>query len=158
MPTDQDYAALLKRLETLEDEKRVRDLLTRYAFTVDCGDEEAMARLYSPDCVVYIDDRITLRGAEVRQIVLGEAHQSILPNCSHLMGPFVVEVDGDSATATGYAIVCVKEEAGSRIWRQSYGRWELKKTGGKWLVAKRWSRSVGREDAHDLFRDKLSQA
>ena len=144
--------SLLRRVEVLEDERAIQALLTRYGFAVDSGDAAATMRLYAEDCELDFDGAAFMHGrAETRNIVESEAHQSILPNCAHIMGPFAVQLDGTRATATGYATVYVREAGKTQIWRQAYGRWELEKRGGEWQVVKRLSRAVGSREAQDLL-------
>ena len=149
-------ADLKARIEALEDERAIQSLLTRYGLAVDSGDAEATARLYAEDCHIDIDSAAFMNGrAESRGIVTSPLHQAIMPNCAHVMGPFEVRLEGDRAVATGYATVYLKEDGQVRVWRQSYGRWELIKRDGRWQVQKRISRSTGRDDAQDLLRAGL---
>jgi uncharacterized protein (TIGR02246 family) len=146
-------ASLLKRVEALEDERAIQRLLTRYGLAVDGGDADATGEIYAEDCLIDIDAAAFMNGRnEARGIVASPAHQEIMPNCAHVMGPYAVELDGDRATATGYATVYLKEDGKVRVWRQSYGRWELVKRDGRWQVKTRISRSTGRDDCQELFR------
>jgi ketosteroid isomerase-like protein len=142
---------LRRRLQSLEDEREVRNVITRYCFAVDSNDPDATERQYWEDCVVSVDEKSFYRGSEVRNIVLNPIHQSILPNCSHILVPFVVEMNGDRAVATGYANVVVRNEngEGSRIWRQSYNRFELEKRSGVWKIARRLSFAAGSREAQE---------
>lgn len=149
-------ASLIKRIEALEDERAIQAVLTGYGVAVDAGDADATARLYAEDCHIDLDATTFMNGRDqTRGIVNSDMHQSIMPNCAHLMGPFVVQLDGDRATATGYATVYVKEDGQAKVWRQSYGRWELVRREGRWQVLKRISRSTGRDDAQAVLRAAL---
>ena len=149
-------AKLMQRVDALEDERAIQTVLTRYGFAVDSGDADGTANLYAEDCHIDIDGAAFMNGrAESRGIVTSPVHQSIMPNCAHVMGPFVVQLDGDQATATGYATVYVKEDGQVRVWRQSYGRWELVKREGRWQVLKRISRSTGRDDCQAVLNAAL---
>jgi uncharacterized protein (TIGR02246 family) len=149
-------ANLQRRIEALEDERAIQALLTRYGIAVDSGDAEATGQIYADDCLIDIDNASFMSGRrEARGIVTSPQHQAIMPNCAHVMGPFEVRLFGDRATATGYATVYLKEDGQVRVWRQSYGRWELIKRDGRWQVLKRTSRSTGRDDAQDLLRAGL---
>jgi uncharacterized protein (TIGR02246 family) len=146
-------AALAARLAAVEDELAITRLLTSYGFAVDGDDADACAGLYSPDALVTIDDVTTLQGRdEVRTIVTSDAHQAILPGCAHLMGPFAVQVSGDTATATGYATVYVADEAGRRVWRQSLSRWTLQRRPEGWRVQRRESWAIGRAQGQEIAR------
>jgi uncharacterized protein (TIGR02246 family) len=147
---------LARRVATLEDERAVVDLLTRYGFAVDSNDPSATAALYAEDCVVEIDGDDRIRSGEgMADMVRGRGHQSLLPNCAHQMGPFSVRVDGDRATATGYGRVYLHTEDGFRIWRVSAGRWELQRRDGRWVVTRRSSRAIGSASAQELLHDGL---
>ena len=159
MSVEERIAALEARLTRLEDERAVQAHLTRYGFAVDSGDVEAAADLFAEDCRIDIDKAVYMDGREeARQIVACDAHQALLPNCAHVMGPFVVELDGDRATATGYATIFLRTDGRSQVARQSFGRWELARRDGQWRITRRISRSVGREDTGEVLRGGLHPA
>jgi uncharacterized protein (TIGR02246 family) len=145
-------AALLARVEALEDERAVHDTLVRYGFAVDSDEADGMAALYAEDCEIDIDGTSFMHGrGQARGIVTSTIHQSLLPNCAHVMGPFVIQVDGPRAVATGYQTVFLDRDAQTRVWRQSYGRWELEKRDGRWQILRRTSRRVGHAEAQGLL-------
>ncbi len=154
--TNDIIAALTKRIEELEDERAIRTLLCNYALAVDGNNAEAMAQLYAEDCTIDIDSAAFFNGREdAKRIVTGDAHQSILPNCAHIMGPFSIAIDGDRAVATGYATIFVREAGEVGVWRQAYGRWELVKREGRWQILKRQSRSTGRIESQAILNAAL---
>jgi uncharacterized protein (TIGR02246 family) len=145
-------AALAARVQALDDVLAVHDVLVRYGLAVDAGDAAATAALYADDCDVDIDGVVRFRGRQdVHDMVLGDAHQAILGACAHLMGPYAVQVDGDRATAVGYATVYVREDATIAPWRQAYGRFELQRRDGTWQITKRVSRAVGSPIQSDVL-------
>ncbi|HQV57724.1 MAG TPA: nuclear transport factor 2 family protein [Ilumatobacteraceae bacterium] len=146
-------ARLEARVQRLEDERAIIDLLTSYGFAVDGDDPDLTADLFADDATVDIDCQIFMRGrAEIRGIVLSDAHQAILPHCAHVMGPFVVDVDGDHAVATGYATVYVLTDGTRQVWRQAAGRWTLQRIAGRWRVVLRESRALGSGAAQAMLR------
>jgi ketosteroid isomerase-like protein len=152
----EDFQDLARRVQALEDERAIQSTLTRYGFAVDSGDAEATMALYAEDTHIDIDTVAFMDGREAtRNIVESPTHQAILPNCAHIMGPFVVQLDGDKAIATGYGVVIVKEDGVAGIWRLSYGHWELERREGRWQITQRISRSVGRDDAQALLKAAL---
>ena len=149
-------AGLAARVQAVEDELAITRLLTSYGFAVDGDDAEGCADLYSPDAVFELDGEVALTGREeLRTIVTCDAHQAILPGCAHVMGPFSVEVDGDTATATGYATVYIAEAGRRKIWRQSLGRWELSRVNGRWVVTRRSSWASGRPEGQQAAREAV---
>jgi uncharacterized protein (TIGR02246 family) len=149
---------LAARLQAVEDELAITRLLTSYGFAVDGNDADACAALYSPGALVTIDDAVRLEGRdEIRTIVTSDAHQAILPGCAHVMGPFTVEVTGDTATATGYATVYVAREGGRLVWRQSLSRWTLQRRREGWRAQRRESWGIGREQAQGIAREGVGR-
>ena len=147
---------LTRRVQRLEDERAVVDLLTRYGFGVDSDEADGTAAMYAEGCTVEVDGTTSMRSRDdVAAMVRGRGHQSILPRCAHQMGPFSVRVDGDTATATGYGRVYLRSDDGFEVWRVSAGRWELRRRGEGWEVAHRWTRSIGTADAQRLLREGL---
>lgn len=156
--TNARLAALEQRVMQLEDERAILDLITRYGLAVDSGDVDATAALYALDCLIDIDGVNVMTGREeARQTVLSPTHQALLPNCAHVMGPFSVRVDEDRAVATGYATVFLKVDGVSRVWRQSFGRWELERREGRWQVTRRTSLGIGRDDGAALVTPALAR-
>lgn len=148
--------ALTSRVQALEDERAVVDVLTRYGFAVDSDDADGTGALYTEDCTIEIDGRTDIRSrGDVAGMVRGRGHQSLLPNCSHQMGPFSVRLDGDRATATGYGTVYLHTDDGFGVRRVSAGRWELRRIDGRWQIERRWTRAIGSAEAQQLLREGL---
>ncbi|HXC40623.1 MAG TPA: nuclear transport factor 2 family protein [Burkholderiales bacterium] len=151
------FEELLSRLQSLEDEREVRNVIVRYCFAVDSEDADATQAQHWEDCVVNIDDQTFYRGSEVRNIVTGPGQQAILPECAHVMVPFIVEMKGARATATGYASLIVKDKEGpgSYILRQACTRIDLEKRNGVWKISTRVSYVAGSNKARELLRNAL---
>lgn len=150
--------ALARRIETLEDELAVRDVLMRYCLAADGGDAQSAALLFDQNCNVDIDAAFFMKGSEqVRASLESNAHQSMLPRVAHITGPFHIQLRGDTAIATGYLTLFLKGESTS-VARQSLGRWEMQKRDGQWLIKSRIARSVGRTDTKELIRKSLDGA
>jgi uncharacterized protein (TIGR02246 family) len=150
--TQQLLTEALRRIQRLEDEAEVRNLLSSYGLATDGGSADATANIFAEDCHIDIDGVAFMDGRDqAHGIVSSPLHQEIMPNCAHIMGPFHVTWEGETAIATGYATVYLKEGDTVKIWRQSYGRWELVKRDRRWQVLKRTSRSTGRDDCQALL-------
>ena len=151
-------AELLERVRRLEDELEINRVLTRYGVAVDLGDADATAALYTDDTVIDLGTATPITGTDgARSLVLSERHQAILGRCAHTMGPFVVQVEGDTAIATGYVRVYISDPdmKNPRLWRLGYTKLTLRRAGSTWRIATRLSRSVGADDGAELLRDGL---
>jgi len=152
----EEIQRLKRRIEDLENESQIRAVLNSYGPAVDSNDAAKTSSLYAEDCTVDIDGAWFAHGREeTKNIVTSDAHQSILPNCAHIMGPYVVRIDGDRATASGYATIFVRRDGEVTIWRQSYQCWQLVKRDNRWQVVNRVSRSTGRQDGQALLQAAL---
>ena len=155
--TTPTIAELAARVQRLEDEREITRVLTRYGFAVDLGDADATGALYTDETVIDLGLTSEFRGTEgARQLVLDERHQEIVGRCAHTMGPFVIDVDidGDHATATGYVRVYISDPdmRNPRLWRIGYTKLELRRSGAKWQIAERLSRSIGADGGAELLR------
>ncbi|HJQ82841.1 MAG TPA: nuclear transport factor 2 family protein, partial [Candidatus Binatia bacterium] len=111
-------ADLARRVGALEDELAIHRQIVRYGFAVDTGDADAAAALFTPDTVYDVDGPLLMEGRDgVRGMIRGPRHQGMLPNCAHQIGPAVVGIEGDRATATGYSRVYVRGDDGIGIYR-----------------------------------------
>jgi uncharacterized protein (TIGR02246 family) len=150
--------ALAKRVQALEDELAIHRLIVRYGLAVDTGDAERTAAVFTPDGIYDADvRRMEGRGA-VADMVRGERHQAMVGNCAHQIGPAVVQVDGDRASALGYSRVYLRGDAGTAIYRVSFNRWELIRTAQGWQIAHRLTRILGHDEAVRIFADGLGDA
>lgn len=149
--------SLQRRVDELEAIVAVQQVLTSYGLAADTSNVPAMMALWSEDCVIEIDGTVLARGrAQSRRIVDSEMHCAIQPYSAHVMGPFRIAVNGpERAVATGYQTVYVREgqtaQGRSRVWRQSFGRWELRRTAGRWEIASRRSYAVSHPDLHEIL-------
>jgi ketosteroid isomerase-like protein len=146
-------ATLERRIRMLEDEAHIRSVLVAYGFGVDSGDASGTAALYTSDSLTVIDTNIIIDGAEgIHEMVLGSEHQSILPGCAHVMGPFEIRVDGDAAVAVGYATTFTRTDGDIGVWRQSVNRWDLVRRLETWVIARRESRSLDDPSASEFLQ------
>jgi hypothetical protein len=149
---EQTVADLVRRVRALEDELAIHRQIVRSGLAVDAGDADGAAAVFAEDAVYDVDGPLLMDGrAGVRAMVAGPRHQAMLPDCAHQIGPAVVELDGDRATAVGYSRVYLRREGGIGIYRVSFNRWELERRAGEWLIARRTTRLLGHADARRLF-------
>lgn len=161
----QKVERLERRLAEAEARLAVQQVITTYGLAADTNDIPAMMALWTDDCVIEIDGRVIAQGREQsRRIIESEVHQSIQPYSAHVMGPFRIDVtDAGHAVATGYQTVYVRKgqtaQGRSRVWRQSFGRWELRRRtgnfGDRWEIARRQSRAVSHPGVRELVEPTL---
>lgn len=169
---DSTDATWLQRLEQVESELAVRNLIARYGMAVDCGDAEAAAALHTEDCIYEVaapgtgrDDAdrhtqasLVMEGRQaIRDMVLGAGHQALLPFCAHTVGPLEVSVAGNRATAMGYSRLYHDEDGVTRLMRLGFNRWHLHRHKQLWLIAGRTSCPIGSEAAQQLLRDGIGE-
>src|SRR5262249_10740794 len=96
---ERTVADLARRVQALEDEVAIRDVITRYGPAADAGDAAGAAGVFTEDGVYDVDvGRMEGREA-VRALIAGERHQAMVGRCAHQMGPFVIRVRDQRARA-----------------------------------------------------------
>ena len=141
-------AELASRIQALEDELAIHRLIVRYGFGVDRGDADAAAAVFAEDGIYDVDGALYMQGrGDVRAMVNGPRHQAMVGHCAHQIGPAVVEVDGDRATATGYSRVYLQTVAGTHVYRVSCNRWSFVRRDVGWFIAHRTTRMLGHAEA-----------
>ena len=165
--------ALDERVRRAEDELAIRNVVVRYGLAIDIGDAEGTADTFTDDTEYDIGPLSTGDGTPVvihgrdgiiNDLVLGEGHQRLLPNCAHTIGPFMVRVEGDTAVAAGYSRIYHRDDMGGdndrfTLFRIGLNQWHLTRDeSGAWRVAHRSSRILGNEGAQDHLAEGLRRA
>ena len=152
----QQVEALSRRVQALEDELAIHRLIVRYGIAVDTGDAERTAAVFTPEGVYDADVRLMNGRGAVAEMVLSDRHQHMVGRCAHQIGPAVVRLDGDRAVALGYSRVYLRSDDDIGIYRVSLNRWELERSHGTWLIARRLTRLLGHAEAKAIFADCLT--
>ena len=101
---------LEKRVQALEDERSLRELLARYAFNADLGRSEAYVALYAEDGAIDGAHARHEGREELLRFITGKGHKSIEGRCQHFnCGPDILYIDGDEAVAEGYSFLLLRE-------------------------------------------------
>ena len=147
-------AALARRVQALEDELAIRNVIASYGPAVDAGDGDAAASVFTDDGVYDVDVGLMEGRTAVRAMIGGARHQAMVGRCAHQMGPVIVTLDDDGthAGAVGYSRVYLQTPAGTHVYRVSFNRWWLLKRDGAWLIARRLTRTLGHAEALDVLR------
>jgi ketosteroid isomerase-like protein len=157
---DDDLRARVERLEqrlrTVEDELEITRTVVEYGLAVDAGEAEATGQLFTEDAVFDVDATNVMHGrAAVEAMVLGRAHQSLLPNCAHTIGPIVIEINGDSARTTGYSRIYRATGDSFELFRIGCNQWELERSSPGWRISKRTTRVLGSLESQAILRSGL---
>lgn len=142
---------LEKRLLAVEDELAIYKIIVAYGFAVDSGDADWTASLFAEDAVFDIDATTAHGRRAIQDMVLGERHRALLPNCAHTVGPVTVVVDGDRATAHGYSRLYLRNGEQIDLWRLSFNRWLLERRSMGWQIVQRSTRLLGDEETASLI-------
>ena len=150
-------AGLEARVQALEDELAVTRTIVGYGFAVDTGDGPATGALFTEDAVFDVDGELVMNGrADVEAMVLDvNGHQRLLPNCAHTIGPAVVHVEGDAATATGYSRIYLHHGDDFVLFRVGCNHCDLRRVGDEWQIARRTSRVLGSAEAQRVLAQGL---
>jgi hypothetical protein len=146
---------LERRLRALEDRDAIREAIARYAYEVDCGEPPDWARVFSADIEMEAGKLGTSRGlGEIeRRFTRPEHLDAIREGSQHAYSNVVVdlEVDGDHATAWGYACVHTRKDGAWQVYTLGVNRWRLRREGTAWKFVERQRREVGEGDWRRLI-------
>jgi ketosteroid isomerase-like protein len=154
---DERVRLLEERLLRAEDVLEIGRLIASYGPAADSGDVEKTAAIWADDGRYEVPGFDIPPGRQgVADLLTADFHQALIAHGSaHLLSPHVIQVDGDRATATGYAFVVVPVTAdtakdGFRVLRSVATRWELQRHEQGWECVRRVNglldgRSVSRE-------------
>ncbi|WP_216892299.1 nuclear transport factor 2 family protein [Nocardia alni] len=158
-------ARLERRLAELEDEKQIRELLSRYGYYADARLDEEYFALFTDDCVM---DVSVGRGEDPYEIVRWEGLAQMREFLSvrtaghgdgfagrslHMQGNNLsVRVDGDDAVANNYSFILHQDGPELKLVSASLNDWRLVRRDGRWLIHERRRRMVGAPDTADILR------
>ncbi|CAN5181562.1 hypothetical protein BH09ACT10_BH09ACT10_19530 [soil metagenome] len=144
------------RVQLLEDELALRNLLARYAFNADMGRARAYADLYTEDGAIDLKDmdgpRFEGRESIYSDFITQPMATAAAGRTFHQASPTVFHIDGDNATGEGFGTVLYLGEDGSMtIVQGTYNHWTFRRVDGEWLIAERDFRQMGSPEASTMF-------
>jgi len=152
---EDQIADLARRVQALEDQVAIYQLIATYGPAVDSQSAQAVGELWSEDGVYDPSGVHTYAGrAAVEGLVYREPHLSYLQaGCAHVLSLPRVAVDGDTAVAVNHSRVYLRDGTSWRLERVSANRWELERADGAWRVRRRTNRLLdGDPAARELLR------
>lgn len=162
------------RLRIVEDKLAIYDLLASHPPSADTGSADYTISAYRDDGV--FDRGPSLDGAQGAEAIAAfiqrpEHHTAIRSGLAHFVGLPLVDLKGDTATATSYLMIVHLDRDGEprdlpnhgvstgyRIHRAVVNRWELERRDGRWVIARRTLLPADGSDPHlALLRKSLSE-
>lgn len=150
-----ELTELKAKVQELQDKEEIRDVLTRYAFNADLNRTENYLRLYTEDGSFVTDGlggMVVAKGKDniKKEILHSATHQSITNNSQHLQLDYLVTVDGDAASATGYHLITVKWVGGFGIFRCAFRTFRFQRVDRRWLINEVISVALGKPECQNL--------
>jgi hypothetical protein len=155
-------AAIETRLEELEDDRAIREVLARYGYNADMGRHDAWIDLFTLDgSISYPVNKDVVDGPATPKNTLGTArpeteayprhtgreqlkamiskpdgqHMNIEGRSLHIQGLNLrTTITGATAIAEAYNIMVVREGSAFELMSGSIGRWTLEKMDGRWRI------------------------
>lgn len=154
--TPDEVAALSARLQRVEDQLAIYQVISAYGPAVDSCDMDALARACAADACYEIADVGSARGWDaVRALFDAPMHRTLVQGgCAHVASLPHVRIDGDRAIATHYTqVLAHQDDGGFRCVRLSAHRWELERGPGGWVMKHRRTALLdGNALAQELLR------
>lgn len=141
--------ALAQRLLALEDERAILRTLNRYSHCMDYGLTKEWSECFTPDGVFDVKDLSGKRfhredGRTELAAYLASKKAPPEQYDKHIVAAPLVEIAGDTATATSYFIALGEGEEALEVHVYGLYRDTMVKTGGEWLIKERIATVEGR--------------
>jgi hypothetical protein len=154
MTDDVSMSSLDDTVKVLRDQSEIHDVLVRYGFAADNGDADGAAASYTAAAVYEADDLVFEGRDGIRELISGDINlRNVQNGCAHTVGPVVISVDGDRGAAVGYSRVYVRRGEEIVLFRAAVNRWDMERTDGRWLIARRVSYALGSHRARAVLAD-----
>jgi hypothetical protein len=132
---------LAAKVQALEDQLEIMQLVAQYGPAVDSGSGEAAAALWTDEGTFDAVPHLKMRGRDdITGMVHGAGHQSLIHNgCGHVLTVPHIVVDGNQATGRSYALNIRWDADADRFWvaRVSANTWRWVRTPQGWRIAER---------------------
>lgn len=160
---EERVAAIESRQAVLEDERAIRELISRYGFYADCGAHDSFVDLFTNDGVIELvggapagvtEPVVRWSGRmQLRQFIGAlEMHMKIQGRCQHLPSlDLRTEIMGDSAFAHSSSLVLLEEAETVSVYGAGFTTWSLVKIDGRWLIRHRRRVAIGTPNLADLI-------
>ena len=153
---DRHGTTLEERVQQLEDERELRELLARYSFNADLGRHREYSELYTEDGAIDLRgqgmERYEGRESILNDFISGPRASSRVGKAFHHAAPTVFHIDGNTAEAEGYSLMWVLQDDGAvTVANANYSHWKFRRVNGTWYIVERDVRLLGADDAAAMF-------
>lgn len=163
--SEERFRALEQRITELEDERAIRDLLSRYGYYADAALDDEYFALFTDDCVMDVSsgydpdpyEIVRWEGLSEMKRFLAERTakhgDGFVGKSMHVQGNnMTIAVHGDEATASGYSFIVQLAGKGAELQTASLNAWKFRKVDGQWRIQQRTRRMLGAPDTADVLR------
>jgi len=149
-----------ERLQRLEDQLALQDLLARYSFNADLGRTREYADLFTSDGELDLSEMGlgVFRGRESihDDFITQPAAAAAAGRTFHHQAPTVFYVDGETATGEGYSSVLYADENGSISCAGATNNlWSFRRVDGEWRISGRKVRVLGSPQAEEIYETSI---
>ena len=147
-------AALQARVQHLDDQAAIYQLIANYGPAADSGWSEMAASLWTEDGIYDAQVGAWQGRRAIAGMIDGDTHQGYIhAGCAHVLTMPYITIDGDTAVATCYGQLFRNDGENFRIWRVTATRWELQRGTDGWHIANRVNKLLdGDASARELLR------
>ena len=151
-------AALEARLQTVEDQLAITQLVAAYGPLVDAGAADEVAGLWAEDGEYDVEGWHMRSRDDVREMVRSEGHQHLIAGgCAHFLGPAHVTVDGDEAVAVCESLLVRHRDGAFSVRRAGANHFRLRRLPEGWRIVHRTTRALdGSDEARGLLTGAAS--
>jgi hypothetical protein len=161
-------ADLAARVQRLEDERQILQLIDLHGMLSDAGPAEGFAELYAEDCVVDlgrvlkpdVETVVEGRSRLLEEVYFEPGHRAAEGRTQHFRsGPQIIQVSGDEAEAVTYAMTSLLQPDGSaKVIVSGFNFWAFQRESLRWRITRRTHRKLGDSDVLELFRPLVARA
>ena len=152
--------ALEARLQKLEDQLAIYQVINGYGYAVDGLNAAAVGECYVDDGIYAVGDIGEMKGRErIEAITRDPGHLAYVgAGCAHMSSVPHVLIDGDKAVATCHTMVPMHGDNGFFIGRLSASRIELaRQPDGSWKIVYRQNYMLNGDPAASKLRGRLKE-
>jgi len=155
-----ELRATAARVQQLEDEREIRELLSYYAYRADAGQDDQWVELWADDAVYELRSTVNYPDGTVqtlertwtgtsgmRELItdpIGHHRPGFYRHSLHAAsGNLAIRVDGDDAVAHSYSFLYQESGDVVELVSAASNRWLLRRVDGRWRLRERHRGQVG---------------